>query len=159
MAIKFRNRYLICSLHLKDASPSLLKSITRQTILSALLSSLQSLCGDVGVGRAKASLTIKDMHVVPFSSSTLSTRNDTTGQVSAKTANHVVFLLRTDRAILREVWLAATCVTEVDMRVARITVEDASGGLERVKERWLARLEEAGDIDEAVRVSVANLQT
>lgn len=146
MAIKFRNRYLICSLHLKDASPALLKSVTRQAILNALFSSLQALCGDVGVGGAKASLTIKDMlHVVNGSSeSGLNTSSVTNRPVAAKagTTNHILFLLRTDRALVREVRLAATCVTELDMRVARITVEDMSGGLERVKERWLTRLEQ-----------------
>lgn len=146
MAIKFRNRYLICSLHLKDASPALLKSVTRQAILNALFSSLQALCGDVGVGGAKASLTIKDMHHVVNGSSEsgLNTSSVTNRPVAAKagTTNHVLFLLRTDRALVREVRLAATCVTELDMRVARITVEDMSGGLERVKERWLTRLEQ-----------------
>lgn len=153
MAVKFRNRYLICSLHLKDASPALLKSVTRQAILNALFCSLQALCGDVGVGGAKASLTIKDMHHVVHvpsesgpntSSGTSATNNNNNrhGGAKAGTTNHIVFLLRTDRAMVREVRLAATCVTEVDMRVARITVEDMSGGLERVKERWLARLEQ-----------------
>ena len=149
MAIKFRNRYLICSLHLKDASPALLKSVTRQAILNALFSSLQALCGDVGVGGAKASLTIKDMHHVvnvpsesgPNTSTGTSVTNRH-GAAKAGTTNHVVFLLRTDRAMVREVRLAATCVTEVNMRVARITVEDMSGSLERVKERWSARLEQ-----------------
>ncbi len=159
MAIKFRNRYLICSLHLKDASPALLKSVTRQAILNALFSSLQSLCGDVGVGGAKASLTIKDMHHVvnvPSESGAKSTGINSPGAAKAGTTNHIVFLLRTDRATVRQVRLAATCVTEVDMRVARITVEDMSGGLERVKERWLARL---GEIDADLRNRVEGMDT
>ena len=157
MAIKFRNRYLICSLHLKDGSPALLKSVSRQTILNALFSSLQSLCGDVGVGRAKASVTIKDMHVIPGSA--VSMRVAGNGQVAATTQDHIVILLRTDRAMLREVWLAVTCVTEIDMRVARISVEDVGGGLARVKDRWLERLGEVGEVDEQVRARVAGLET
>lgn len=145
MAIKFRNRYLVCSLHIKDCTPSLLKSVARQTILAAILASLQSLCGDVVVGRVKASLTIKDVHVVT--------------DADQQQQQHVLFLLRVDRSCVREVWLALTCVTSVEMRVARIRVEDVGGGIEKVKERYAVRLTRGGVAEEEVTRRVAALET
>jgi RNase P/RNase MRP subunit POP5 len=126
MPIKFRNRYLICTLTIKDPTLSFLKSVTKQTLVSSLLDRLEALCGDVLVGRVRASLTIKECQVVDEPN-------------ASGGAPHVVFLVRTRRDCLREVWLALTCVMEVDRRVARITVDDVSGGIERVKERYLER--------------------
>jgi RNase P/RNase MRP subunit POP5 len=140
MPIKFRNRYLICTLSIKDPSVSLLSSITKQILLSTITSRLEDLCGDTRVGIARAGLSIKDMQVARDGRRPLADTHTSPGNTLASSDRKnpcIVFLLRTRRDCLREVWLAMTCVTEVERRVARILVEDVSGGLERVKKRYI----------------------
>ena len=137
MPIKFRNRYIVGSLKLKDGTPGLAKSVTRQTILTAVLDTTQGLFGDVGVGRVKASLAVKDINVV--------------GSGSGGGSDRVLFMMRVDRATVREVRLALTCLTSLEMRTASVRVVDVGGGVEQVKDRYGRMLVDGGMGEEEVR--------
>ena len=121
MPIKFRNRYIVGSLKLKDGTPGLAKSVTRQTILTAVLDTTKGLFGDVGVGRVKASLAVKDINVVGSGG----------GSGSGSGSDRVLFMMRVDRATVREVRLALTCLTSLEMRTASVRVVDVGGGVEQ----------------------------
>lgn len=135
MPIKFRNRYIVGSLKLKDGTPGLAKSVTRQTILTAVLDTTKGLFGDVGVGRVKASLAVKDISVVG----------------SGSGSDRVLFMMRVDRATVREVRLALTCLTSLEMRTASVRVVDVGGGVEQVKDRYGRMLVDGGMGEEEVR--------
>ena len=137
MPIKFRNRYIVGSLKLKDGTPGLAKSVTRQTILTAVLDTTKGLFGDVGVGRVKASLAVKDINVV--------------GSGSGGGSDRVLFMMRVDRATVREVRLALTCLTSLEMRTASVRVVDVGGGVEQVKDRYGRMLVDGGMGEEEVR--------
>ena len=139
MPIKFRNRYIVGSLKLKDGTPGLAKSVTRQTILTAVLDTTKGLFGDVGVGRVKASLAVKDINVVG------------SGSGSGGGSDRVLFMMRVDRATVREVRLALTCLTSLEMRTASVRVVDVGGGVEQVKDRYGRMLVDGGMGEEEVR--------
>ena len=138
MPIKFRNRYIVGSLKLKDGTPGLAKSVTRQTILTAVLDTTKGLFGDVGVGRVKASLAVKDINVV---------------------GNRVLFMMRVDRASVREVRLALTCLTSLEMRTASVRVVDVGGRVEQVKDRYGRMLVDGGMGEEEVQRALTNVTT
>ena len=143
MPIKFRNRYIVGSLKLKDGTPGLAKSVTRQTILTAVLDTTKGLFGDVGVGRVKASLAVKDINVV--------------GSGSGGGSDRVLFMMRVDRATVREVRLALTCLTSLEMRTASVRVVDVGGGVEQVKDRYGRMLVDGGMGEEEVRRVLAHV--
>ncbi len=143
MPIKFRNRYIVGSLKLKDGTPGLAKSVTRQTILTAVLDTTKGLFGDVGVGRVKASLAVKDINVVGSGSGG--------GSGSGSGSDRVLFMMRVDRATVREVRLALTCLTSLEMRTASVRVVDVGGGVEQVKDRYGRMLVDGGMGEEEVR--------
>jgi len=138
MPIKFRNRYIVGSLKLKDGTPGLAKSVTRQGILTAVLETTKGLFGDVGVGRVKASLAVKDINVV---------------------GNRVLFMMRVDRASVREVRLALTCLTSLEMRTASVRVVDVGGRVEQVKDRYGRMLVDGGMGEEEVQRALTNVTT
>ena len=147
MPIKFRNRYIVGSLKLKDGTPGLAKSVTRQTILTAVLDTTKGLFGDVGVGRVKASLAVKDINVVG------------SGSGSGSGSDRVLFMMRVDRATVREVRLALTCLTSLEMRTASVRVVDVGGRVEQVKDRYGRMLVDGGMGEEEVQRALTNVTT
>lgn len=111
MGYKFKNRYLICRLTFKDGRAIADAGESSNLVLQkAIRQQLHVLFGDVGLGSALVSCQVKYVDAI-----------------------HGICVVRCGREEYRRVWLALSCIKDIEMRVCRITVIGCSGSIESCK--------------------------
>jgi ribonuclease P/MRP protein subunit POP5 len=112
MGYKFKNRYLICRIAFKDGRPIAESAGESSNLMlqKAIRQQLHVLFGDVGLGSALVSCQVKYVD-----------------------STHGICVVRCGRDEYRRVWLALSCIRDIEMRVCRITIIGCTGSVESCK--------------------------